>query len=812
MYHNYLKIVLRNLGKNRIYSFLNIFGLALGMTGCLIIIQYVRHEMSYDKFHENHQSIYRVELDTYSITGELEFGCATNFANLGPTLLDEVPEVEASARLYLRPGVISYIDARGHEQLFEEQKVFQADPEFLNIFSFPSVTLLPEDVLSEPYTAVISDAAARKYFGSENPLGKLFKFTTNFDPSENYKITGVVQSPENSHLKFDFLLSLKTFEVQEPQATDLREYGWNWYDFYTYIKVKPGTDAHFLESKFPSLVDKYRRPGASKRNIFVLQPLKDIHLHSNLIQEARINGNWKSVYFLTIIAIFILIIAWINYVNLSTAKALDRAKEVGIRKVLGAQRRQLIKQFILESVILNIIAGSVAILLLEFILPIFTKLAGLATPLSMYGDPYFWVFLLLLLLVGTFLSGVYPAVMLSSYKPISVLKGKFRNSETGLMMRKGLVVFQFSASVVLIAGTLIVYQQIEYMMQQDLGINLDQTLVIKAPSVVSNDSLYLPEKEAFRNQLLRIPGVKNVATSSEVPGNLIYWTNSIRTFLQEQENAHNLYRVAVDYDYLSGYDHRFLAGRDFSKNFVNDTTSVIINESTLKILEFETPQQALNKFVVSGGEDTLKIIGVVADYHQEGLKKAHDPIAFLLVPDNRRYFSIKVETNNFSSLVGAIESQFNESFPGNPFSHFFLDEHFDQQYQSDRSFGQIFGVFASFAIIVACLGLFGLSSFTALQRTKEIGVRKVLGASVANILTLLSKDFVKLILIANVISWPIIYLVMNNWLENFANRINIGIGLYLVPGLMVLLITLFTVSYQSVMAATANPVKALRDE
>ena len=802
MLENYFKIALRNLKKHKGYAFINLFGLAVGMAASLLILQYVTYEVSYDDFHAQGKHIYRVQYNSYD-NGVLEFESATAFPRVGPGLKEDYPEVEEYARLFLRygGGVVRYED-----QSFKEDLLFQADPSFLTMFSYPMLRGDHNTALSEPGTAVISEETARKYFGDEDPLGKRFRFGSR----EEYTITGVMASPENSHLKFDFLLSYSTLTQL---WGDFFETAWGWYDFYNYIQLTPGADPAALEAKLPEFIARNNDDGNVPETMrFALQPLEDIHLYSDLIQEARVNGDGTAVYFLTLIAFFILVIAWFNYVNLATARAIERAREIGVRKVLGAFRRQLIRQFILESVLLNGIAVMLALALWQQAQPLFNTLVGKTLGLNLLENGTVWAALGGLFLAGAFLSGMYPAFVLSSYKPATVLKGSFGTIRRGLHLRKVLVIGQFIASVALIAGTLIVYQQLTYMRTQDLGIDIDQTLVINGPGVLENDSLYAEQVGAFKQEMLRQAGIRSVAASTEIPGNLIYWTNGVHKLGDNPDEINPiLYKVGIDYDYLDAYGHRLLAGRGYAPEFTADSASIILNQTALNVLGFPDPESTVGRQVVTGG-DTLTVVGVVADYHQQGLQQGFRQTAFLLRPNARIYYSVKVNTADLGATLAFANEQYLRFFPGNPFTHFFLDTHFDRQYQTDRQFGTVFGFFALLAILVACLGLFGLSSFTAARRTKEIGIRKVLGSSVGNILVLLSKDFLKLVLVGSLIAVPLVWIVMEQWLQGFANRIAISWWIFLLAGLAALGVALLTVSYQAMRAAMADPVEALRYE
>jgi putative ABC transport system permease protein len=800
MLKNYLLTSLRNIINRKGFSFLNVLGLSLGLASSLLIFQYVKDELSYDDFQKNGERIYRVQYDSYR-DGQKIFECATAFPKVGPAMKADFPEVENTCRLYLRygGGVVRYNDMS-----IKEDNVFTAEQSFFEIFSYPLIIGDRTTALKEPNTAVIEEETAKKYFGNDNPLGKRIKFANQ----EEYEITGVIRSPENSHLKFNLLLSYPTLTRLIGQDF---EDAWGWYDFYNYIQLKPGADPKALEAKFPAFIKKYGREGNDKTMKFSLQHLPDIHLYSNLIQEARVNGNGRSVYFLMIIALFILVIAWVNYINLATARAIERAKEVGVRKSIGAARVQLMAQFISEAFIINFAALIVALVLLMASIPVFNNLAGKSLTTSILSDPYLWYAVIGLFLAGSLLSGVYPALVLASYQPAKVLKGSMKGSKDGLLLRKVLVVVQFVFSVGLIAGTLVVYQQLRFMQQRDLGVHIDHTLVIPSPGIIEQNQ-YASQYNTFRNEMLRHPRVKMITGSSEIPGNLIYWTNGSRRIGGDRESTNVvMYRVGVDYDFFTAYSNKVIAGRVFAPEFTGDSSSIVLNRKAVEVMGFESPEDAIMG-KVQIGSDTLTVVGVVENYHQEGLKSDFRQTAFHLMSDVHNYYSLKIDGTDITQTIAYARDKYAEVFPGNPFDYFFLDTFFNRQYKSDQQFGQVFALFAGLAIFVASLGLFGLASYTAAQRTKEIGIRKVLGSTVSNIFLLLSKDFLKLVFIANIVAIPVVWFVMEQWLLTFAFHIEMGVWIFAIAAVITTIIALVTVSYQALKAAITNPVRSLRYE
>ena len=803
MIKSYFTTALRNIFKHKIFSLINIFGLAIGIAACLLILQYVRFELSYDNFHEKGDRIFRVQQNRYN-DGKLSTQWAAGAAGIGPAAKQSIPEIESFAKLTKTGGVILY-----NNEKFREERMYFANDAFLPMFSYKVIKGKAEGALTEPNTAVITASAAKKYFGDEEPIGK----TISRNKRQDYKITAVVADmPANTHLKFEVLLSFATFVKLTSSDAETK---FDWDGFYTYLLLKPGADPKVVETKIARLIQDRIGAEMKQRNeavIYNLQPLKDIHLYSNYMAEAEPNGNGKSVQFLLMISIFIIVIAWINYINLSTARSLDRAKEVGIRKVMGSYRSQLIRQFLFESLLINFFAVALAFLLVIISLPLFNSLTGKEVSFSLLTDSKFWLALSAIFIGGTFLSGLYPAFVLSSFKPIEVLKGKLIKTKHGSFLRQSLVILQFAASVALMVGTYSVYRQLSYMQQQDLGINIDQTLVLRGPSVT--DSTYTDQLNAFKNEMLTLPGVRVVTASSDVPGHKVGWNAGGIRLVGSDPGKSNQYRViGIDYDFIEAYGLKILKGRNFSPQHGTDPQSVLFNEAAVKLMGFNKLEDALNKRIEFWGEQ-YTIIGVVSNHHQQSLREAYDAHIFRLIPDNDNFYSLKMQATNVSwdDVIKTTETKWVKFFPGNPFEYFFLDDHFQEQYKADKQFGKTFGLFAVLAIIVACLGLFGLASFVTTQRTKEIGIRKISGAGIPNILLLLTKDFIKPILIAFAIATPISYYLVSQWLENYAFKISISPWMFIIPALIILTIALITISTQTIKAATANPVKSLRTE
>lgn len=814
MLRNYFKIALRDLKKRKTYAALNILGLAIGLGCFLLIFEYVAHERSYDRFQDLGDRIVRVRLDSFR-GGELMWKSATIYPAIAPAMKKDFPEVEDFCRLHDAELLLAN-DARNMK--FSETKGYFADPSSLRMLEINLQKGDPASALSGPDQIIISEAMAKKYFGDEEPLGKRL---TVRDPQGtwSYEVTGVFRDyPRNSHLIIEYLVSYATLgklaRIVWGDTTNATETSWGWYDFYSYILLQPGADWKTLEAKLPAFCDRHlnSREFARNNNIrneLALLPLSDIHLYSNYNQEAEVNGNGRAVSFLFLIAFFIIGIAWINYINLATARSMERAREIGVRKVLGALRVDLIRQFLSESVLLNVIALVVALLAVLELAPVFHQFIGRAEASGFNLPANYWLGTLAIFAAGALLAGLYPAFVLSGYQPGLVLKGVFKNRRNSQTLRKGLIVAQFAASVALIAGTMIVYRQVEFMRQQSLGANINQTLVLDAAASLS-DSLYQNAFQPFKNEALGISGVKNLTASSSVMGKEIYWTTSGRRLVADAGTI-TLFHLGVDYDFVPAYNLELKAGRNFSENFTTDNKTALLNEQAAKQLGFESIESAINQKIRRGG-DTLTVIGVVANFHQQGLQKTIDPMIMLLRPNIRGYYSAKIQATEVQATVAALQKIWEKHFPADPFSFYFLDELFDRQYRADMIFGKVFGAFAFLAVLIACFGLLGLSAYNVVQRTKEIGVRKVLGASVVSIAGLLSKDFVKLVLAANLVAWPVAYFAMNRWLQDFAYRVNIGWWVFALAGGAALLIALLTVSLQAIKAALANPVEALRYE
>src|SRR6185437_4613947 len=622
-------------------------------------------------------------------------------------------------------------------------------------------------------------------------------------------------APGNTQLKPNMLLSYSTFvKMNTDSSGNGPENAWEWDGCLTYLLLRKDANPAAVEKKFTPIAEKFVGADMKKYNaavVYKLQPLNDIHLYSHYMMEPGETGDGKTVYLLLGIAFFIVIIAWVNYINLATSRAITRAREVGVRKAIGSRRSQLVYQFLSESAVMNGIALVLAILIVMIAIPGFNSLSGQSLSFTLFTKYQFWLSLAALFITGVFLSGLYPAFVLSGFNPIEVLKGNMGSTKQNSVLRKSLVIFQFAVSLFLLIGTVTVYKQIQYMRQQSLGINIEQTLVVSPPSV-GIDSTYLQKMTAFKRELSQYPSIKNVTVSTSIPGEPVGWNAGGIKLVGADENTQKQYRaIGVDYDYMKTYGLKIIAGRIFSRSFGSDDSAVIFNRKAVEQLGFNNPEEALNKRIDFWGGKYL-IVGVTENFHQQSLQDAYEPLILRLIPAVTGYLSVKTNGADAGKTINVVKGEWNKFFPGNTFDYFFLDEHFNDQYKADQRFGQVFGLFTGLAILVACMGLFGLASFTTLQRTKEIGVRKVLGASVFNILKLLYREFALLLMIAFVIAVPVAWFATSNWLQGYAFRIIVHWTYFVIPFITIVAIALITVSFQSIKAAIANPAKSLRSE
>ena len=807
MLRNYFKIAFRNLVNNKGFSAINILGLAVGIACCLLIMLYVTDELSFDRYHQKADRIYRLNLGIKF--GGTEQQVATTSDMLGPTLKKDYPQVENYVRLY--DAGSSLVKQSGTLDNIKEAKILFADSSIFEIFTFPLVAGNPKTVLTAPNTVVLSESAAKRHFANQNPIGKML----NLDNKKEYQITGIMKDiPENSHFKSDFFVSMKSID-----------YDWNSVlsnNFQTYILIDKNANPKDFDGYFSQVVQKYVSPALFKVMGSTLEqfeksgsyyrysmiPVTDIHLKSKSKNELGINGDIQYVYIFSVVALFVLLIACINFMNLSTARSSKRAKEVGVRKVLGSLRFQLMFQFFAECILLSFIALFVALGFVYILLPFFNEIAAKNLSISnLFSEKFFFLVALLPILVGI-LAGVYPAIFLSSFTPIKVLKGNLNLK--GGSLRNVLVVFQFATSIILIIGTVVIYRQINFIQQKNLGYNKDQILVI-------NDAYALDKKAiTFKEEVLKLKGVESGTLSGYLPTPSN--RNSTVMFPEgqiDQTKGISIGNWYVDYDYINTLGMKITKGRNFSKEYGTDSTGVILNETAAKLFGFREP---LNKKIVlmtdSQGEKTktFKVVGVVKDFHFESLKSDIGALCLFLDSSTGNVSFRLNAQNDVPNTIKQIEAKWNELAPGQPFSYGFMDDSFNNVYKAEQRIGKIALAFAFFTILVACLGLFGLVTFVAEQRIKEIGIRKVLGASVPSIVRLLSTSFIKLVVVSILLASPVAYFVMNRWLQDFVFRINIEWWYFVVAGIMAITIALLTVSYQAIRAALMNPVKSLKSE
>jgi len=805
MFRNYLKIATRNLLRNKVFSAINIIGLALGIATCLIIMLFIYEELSYDRYNDKADRIVRVVFKASINDGKI------NEANVmpptGQTLKNEFPEVLEVTRLYIKGlPAITY-----QEKKFKENLFASVDPNFFQVFTLRFIKGDVKTALKEPNTVVVTKAFAKKYFGDADPIGKVISIN---EWNQSYKITGLIDKvPKTSHFHFDiFGSNVGLKDAQDPS--------WLTSGYFTYLVLPIGYNYKKLESKLPQIIEKYMGPQikiamgmelsqflkkGNNLGLF-LQPLIDIHLNSDFTGNIESGGNIQYVYIFIMIAIFMLLIACINFMNLSTAGSSKRAKEVGVRKVLGSVKIELIKQFLFESIFLVFFSLILSLLFVQLALPIFNNLAEKDLQLNMLFEPRLFISFLFFGLVVGGLAGSYPAFFLSSFKPIDVLKGKFKVASKNLNLRSVLVVFQFSISILLIIGTAVVLKQINYIKNKDLGYNRDQLIILRQTGMLGE------KEQVFREQILQDPRVLSVSTASFIPAGP---TNSNNSLVYADGNKNEVTRTLqyeIDENYIPTMGMKILTGRNFSKDFSTDSTSVIINEAAAEVFGWgkNAIGHSLTRKNNDGHDLTYKIIGIVKNFH---FKPLHERVTPLLMVSKKSFgLTVKVKTTDVKGLINSLEKKWLILNKEEPFTYSFMDELFEQTYKSEQKIGIILGIFSAITIFVACLGLFGLTTFTAEQRIKEIGIRKVLGASVNQIVTLLTKDFLKLVIISFLIAVPFSWYIMNKWLQNFAYRIEISWWMFAIAGILSLLIALLTVSFQAIKAAIANPVKSLRSE
>jgi putative ABC transport system permease protein len=804
MFKNYLKIAVRNIKRHKGYSFINIAGLSVGLTCCILILLYVKYEFSYDKYHENANNIYRVVMKFPGIDY-----MDSNWFNASPgglkaALMEDFPEVIYSTRATRRRAYIYY-----DNNPFEERGIFFIDPEFFKIFSFPLISGDPETAVKEPFSMLITQKVAKKYFGNENPVGKKINVGKKYD----YKVTGILENcPENSHFTFDILTSFNSLYTTDGKDNIETWNGFN--DLWnTYLQLPENYNPDYLESKFPEMIKKYG--GEDFEGEFHLQPLTSIHLHSNINFEIEANGNILYIYLFSAIAFFIMMIACLNYMNLATARAASRFKEIGIRKVVGAGRRHIRRQFLGESMIFTLTAFFISIIFVQLSLPSFGSFIDRNLEFNFYSDFPFLIYLVCMALFVGLISGSYPAFYMSTLKPINIIKGAlFTGSVTkkSSAFRNSLVVIQFVISIVMIVCTLTVYNQLVFIKNSNLGFTKEHIIT---GNIFDNN--LRNNLELFKTELSRYPQILDVYVNGDLPVTISASNYARWEGFAEGEEGPLTYGAEVNYNFLDFFEIELIEGRNFSKEFTTDTSQAfILNETAVKITGWDEP---IGKKYSLWGRSGY-VIGVIKDFHNTSLHLKVEPIALWLtspnIPNilNRTIndFAIKIGSSDIPGTLAFIEDKFKEHSPDYLFNFSFLDERVDRLYRSEQRLGRIFTYFTFIAIFISCLGLFGLASFTTEQRTKEIGIRKVLGASISGIMVLLSREFVKWVLAANVIAIPIAYIAMNRWLQNFAYRAGLGVHIFLFAALLAFFIAVITVSFKSFKSALANPVDSLRYE
>ena len=808
MLQNYLKIALRNLTRNKVYGFVNIAGLAMGITAFLLILEYVSLEKSVNQFHRNLPNMYRML--SQNAQGEsypqVEPGWAARAKQ-------RFPEVKDFCRF--EDGIAQGIVMNESKNItFREQKIGYAEGNFFKFFSFPLQKGTAES-LNKPDVVFISEASNKKYFNGENSIGKTLTLNNQFG-KHSYTIGGIYANiGDESDIQMDMVFSLETLK----NPANLNDNNWANLDnidtqfINTFLLLNEGVDYKSFEKKMTT----FRRELQKEKDatIFRLQPAAEIHLATSFSDTLPHTGNVSYVYMLMGISFLILLIAWFNYINLSTANSMKRANEVGVRKVVGASQGNLIGQFLGESVLINVLAFGLAFVMISLLQPLFNQIIGKELSLMVLKNSSVWIYGLALLILGSIASGAYTAYILSNFKPIETLKGKITKTSKGVLLRKTLVVSQFSISIALILFTLLIYRQLQFMQKQDLGMNINQLLVIQGPQI-GRDSTYKSRRDAFINDLLQQSFVKDYCISGSVPGRFYSFATegftSSKSKAGDENKAYSF--VLIGDRYLKTYDIKLKAGRNFTSQECtvewNDNTKILLNERAIKSFGFSSASEAVNA-KIKWDERYLEVIGVVKDYNHQSLQTAIVPMIFY-PQNNSAYFSIRLKGDKMQEKVASLEKLYKTYFSGNPFEYFFADDSYNKQYISEQQYASLFTTASLWAIFIACLGLFGLATFTVESRIKEIGIRKVLGASVSNITALLSKDFLKLVIISVLIASPIAYYFMEKWLQDFAYKVDISWWIFALTGILTILIALFTVGYQSIKAAMANPVKSLRTE
>lgn len=806
MLRNILLVTWRNLTKNKVYTFITVIGLALGLATFILINAYINFEKSYDHIHADGENIYRVESRFYK-GDQLTDDWATSTNGYARAMKDNLPGIASYTRIdwHNAERMVRYKDIK-----YREEHVCFADSNFFSFFSYPLLSGDPGTVLKEVNAVVISEKAANKYFGKENPVGKFLDISTQ-SGKLTCAVSGVFKDlPPNASLQFDMLISWSTMPNWQKDF-------WYMHENYTFVQLQPGIAPTTIEAQFPTLAEKYKTGPALRDLKWAIQlaPLKDLHLNPAKQYELGLKGNRQAVQLLSIMALVILIIAFINYINLTTAKSIDRSREIGIRKINGARSSQLIFQFLVESFIVNIMALLLAIVL---VITVYWWLPGFLIANGSRGllfDNTLYMRTGAVLLAGIFVAGIYPAMVLVRLNPVSVLKGRFSFSVSGTLLRRAMVAFQFTASLLLIAGTIAVYRQLNYMHTQNIGAAIEQTIVIKSPAKTDN---YQQKIQSIKTSFSTIPGVTAVTASGAVPGRKVGKFLANRRFGAATTEERLYEMLKVDHDFIKAYGLEIIAGRAFDKSRPDDSTGIVLNESAIRQFGFASAEVALDQqvWLETVTERPNKIIGVIKDYHQQSLQEAYTPVILFMDPAlgwiPTDYFSVKITAGSMPDKIAHLKKNWQEFFPESSFDSFFLDEFYNRQYQQDIQFGNNFMLFSLVAIFIACMGLFGLTAYATARRTKEIGIRKVVGASVQHILSLLTWDTVKLILWCSLVAIPLAILLITQWLNGYAFRAPLAWWQFTLPVVILVLIALLTTAWLTLRAALANPTASLRNE
>ncbi len=808
MFRNYLKIALRIVRKDNTFTLINVVGLATGLAIALLIIQYVRFELSYESSYPLANRIVRLTID-YLNGNTVDAQDAEAYPPIGAKAKREMSEVVNFTRAYplRKPNVTVQIDDR----YYLINAVYAVDSSFFAMFDYPLLRGSRTGLFTAPRQAVLTESMALTYFNTLDVLGKTLKIPKS-QSNILVEVVGVVpDSPINTHLKFDMLLSYPTMLSDY----DENEGNWNNNNTYMYVQLAENASYEGFTKSLTAFSDRLIREKKIKNERVIGQKLGDIHLYSHKTYETEANGEAQSVYLLLGVAFLVLISAVVNYVNLTTAKALDRAREIGMRKVIGSTQGQIRIQIFIETVLINLVAGMLAVGLVALFQPVFVQMAGLPNGFTVFENVFFWESLGVFLALSIGLSGFYPAFVLSSFDPMTVLKGSFSHSTKGILLRKSLVVFQFTITLILLVQTFAVYQQVAFLRKQSIGVSLDHTLVVKAPVGKTAQQDY----GAFRQMLLNQAQVKGVSLSGTVPGlgsQQLASTTGINLSGTAKKTYYNYYLTQIDTAFINLMGIKLLAGKNFdatTRPGFSDTTNrqLIVSQETLRLWEISTPEEAIGKRVELWGHQAT-IRGVVSNYHYESPKAPYLPIIHMYSPEFTSFASVKFTSGHADDQLATLKKVYEANFPYSPFSYFFMDSEYDKQYKADERFQQVFGTLTGFAMLISCLGLFGLATFTVAKRTREIGIRKVIGASTTNLMLLLSKDFIRTVLLAVLIGLPITYFLVKNWLTNYAVRIELSWWLFATPALLVLFLVLVSIGSKTIATALMNPVKSLRSE